>query len=77
MYPDAHGAAGETLQFSAQDSSGNPVKEDWDFTGDGKWDAHGMAASHAWTQAGTFTVKLRPAEIVMVPVLVKVAGLPD
>ena len=58
-YPDTTPAVGQTVDFSSQDSSGNVTKRDWDLNGDGKWDAHGALASHAYPAAGSYTVKLR------------------
>ncbi len=59
VYPDTTAAVGSTLQFTANDSSGNLAKEQWDLTGGGRWDAHGTNVSHTYAQAGTYTVKLR------------------
>src|SRR4051794_18293317 len=62
IYPNATAAIGETLDLSAQDSSGNIAKYRWDFDGDGKWDSSTPNATHAWAKAGTYTVKLQVSD---------------
>jgi PKD repeat protein len=62
VYPNADASIGERLDFSAQDSSGNITKYSWDFDGDRRWDSHSPNASHTWTRAGTFTVKLQVSD---------------
>jgi PKD repeat protein len=62
IYPNADAAIGETLDLSAQDSSGNIAKYRWDFDGDGRWDSSTPNATHAWAKAGTYTVKLQVSD---------------
>ncbi len=49
-----------TLDASASyDPDGTIVKYEWDFDGDGTWDATGKIVTHTYSQAGTYTVRLR------------------
>jgi len=55
---------GQTINFSAAASSHpNPnhhiVAYDWDWNGDGTYDASGVTATHAFAAAGTYNVTLR------------------
>jgi PKD repeat protein len=55
---------GQTITFSAAGSShANPnhriVAYDWDWTGDGTYDASGVTVPHAFAAAGTYNVTLR------------------
>lgn len=62
VYPANTAAVGQQLDFSAHDSSGPVVKYRWDFDGDGKWDGATADASHAWSQPGTYLVKLQVSD---------------
>lgn len=52
----------QTITFDASCSSdpdGRIARYDWDFNGDGRFDAQGVRAAFAFTQARTYTVLLR------------------
>ena len=56
-----NGKAPFTVAFDAKgttDSDNNIVDYQWDFDGDGKFDAFGPSVSHVYTDAGTFNVVL-------------------
>ena len=59
LYPGTAIAAGQTIQFSSDDSSGRVKRSDWDLTGDGKFDARGDNVQRKYEKPGTFTVTLR------------------
>lgn len=55
--------AGELVNFDGGVSSASTGFEieryQWDFNGDGKWDAEGKTTNHTYTAADTYTVKLK------------------
>ncbi|WP_238007679.1 PQQ-dependent sugar dehydrogenase [Dactylosporangium sp. AC04546] len=57
------GAPPLAVQFTAAGTSdpnaGDVLTYQWDFTGDGTWDAVGTTASYTYTTAGTYQAKLR------------------
>lgn len=59
VYPSTTATVGEPVQFTSQDSSGNPVKEAWSFGEDGRVDASGQNVSHSYARAGVYTVHLQ------------------
>ena len=51
-----------TVNFNGSTSSdpeGGALTYEWDFTGDGTFDATGVAASHTYTTLGSYTARLR------------------
>ncbi|WP_218825587.1 PQQ-dependent sugar dehydrogenase [Streptosporangium subroseum] len=55
-------AAPLTVAFSAassQDTEPGPLEYDWDFDGDGTFDATGVTASHTYTESGQYVARLR------------------
>jgi hypothetical protein len=54
-----------TVQFSAARSSdpdGDALTYDWDFDGDGTFDATGVSASHTYTALGQYSARLRVSD---------------
>jgi|GEM_PF-33601 len=51
------------VNFNAEDSfdpdAGDPLTYEWDFDGDGVFDATGITTSHTYTQAGVFSAQLK------------------
>jgi PKD repeat protein len=58
-YPSGDVAAGENVDFTSQDSSGNPVRETWSFGEHRGVDATGENVSHTFAKPGRYTVTLR------------------
>jgi PKD repeat protein len=58
--PDAPGA-GDTVTFTStsSDADGQVKRVDWDFDGDGFYDATGPTATHAYPGAGSYDVTMR------------------
>ncbi|HEY0699907.1 MAG TPA: PQQ-dependent sugar dehydrogenase [Micromonospora sp.] len=56
------GSAPLAVSFDAggsTDPDGDTLTYQWDFTGDGSWDATGVTASHTYPDPGTYTAKLQ------------------
>lgn len=53
--------AGSTVAFDGTQSTadGNITSYEWDWTGDGSYDANGSTATHSYADPGTYTVTLR------------------
>ncbi|HVE98100.1 MAG TPA: PKD domain-containing protein [Mycobacteriales bacterium] len=60
----ANPAVGQSVTFDGSQSvddrdAASALKFEWDFTGDGRYDASGATAKHAYDRAGRYTVRLR------------------
>ena len=58
-YPGLQVAAGQTVDFSADDSSGAIARSDWDLTGSGALSTTGDNVSRRYDVPGTYTIRLR------------------
>jgi glucose/arabinose dehydrogenase/PKD repeat protein len=60
--PHSSSSAPLTVQFDASGSSdpeGQALTYEWDFDGDGTFDATGVRVEHTYTELGTYTARLR------------------
>jgi len=60
--PTSSSSAPLTVEFDAADSvdpDGDAITYEWDFDGDGNFDAEGITATHTYDELGLFTARLR------------------
>jgi plastocyanin len=63
-YVPAAPTAGNPVTFTSTSSLRRAiVREDWDFDGDGRFDASGPSAAHTYTSPGSYTVTLQVQNI--------------
>ncbi|MDH6181902.1 sugar phosphate isomerase/epimerase/putative cell wall-binding protein/glucose/arabinose dehydrogenase [Microbacteriaceae bacterium SG_E_30_P1] len=63
--PSSSSAAPLEVTFDAgasTDPDGDSLTYEWDFDGDGSFDAEGVTASHTYTELGAYTARLRVAD---------------
>jgi PKD repeat protein len=58
-YPGLRIAAGQTVDFTSNDSAGAIARSDWDLTGSGRLSTHGDNVSRRYDAPGTYPVRLR------------------
>jgi PKD repeat protein len=58
-YPGLAIAAGQTVDFTSNDSAGAIVRSDWDLTGSGHFSKHGDNVSRRYDVPGTYRIRLR------------------
>jgi PKD repeat protein len=58
-YPGLRIAAGQTVDFTSNDSSGAVVRSDWDLTGSGRFSKRGDNVSRRYDVPGTYRITLR------------------
>jgi PKD repeat protein len=58
-YPGLRIAAGQSVDFTSNDSSGAVARSDWDLTGSGRYAVHGDNVSRRYPTPGTYRIRLR------------------